>query len=191
MSKQTEALKLALEALERMKHYGNTFAYRNHEQNPYEQVCEAIAAIEALAEQPAQQQECRDNWKDRLIAQHEETILWQAKRIGELTDQTAQPQQEPVAFDVVCHDCGGDGFDRQDSNYRCALCNGCGFIEKMLYTSPPSLSLAQRQRSVKPLTNEEIENVWGRVQANDFHECVQPFARAIEAAHGIKEKNSD
>lgn len=53
-----EAMKLALEALERIKRYGNTFGYRSHEQNPYEQVCEAITALrEALAEQPAQQQE--------------------------------------------------------------------------------------------------------------------------------------
>ena len=39
----------------------------------------------------------------------------------------------------------------------------------------------------KPLTDEQIETIWRRVQANDFHDCVQPFARAIEAAHGIKE----
>ena len=42
----------------------------------------------------------------------------------------------------------------------------------------------------KPLTDEQIEAVWRNVQANDFHDCVQPFARAIEAAHGIKEKNT-
>jgi hypothetical protein len=37
------------------------------------------------------------------------------------------------------------------------------------------------------LTDEQIETIWKRVQANDFHDCVQPFARAIEAAHRIKE----
>ena len=43
--------------------------------------------------------------KDRLIAQHEETILWQAKRIAELLDAPQQPapatqlrEQEPVAW---------------------------------------------------------------------------------------------
>ena len=40
----------------------------------------------------------------------------------------------------------------------------------------------------KPLTDEEIEAVWKRVQANDFHDCVQPFARATEAK--LKEKNT-
>lgn len=42
----------------------------------------------------------------------------------------------------------------------------------------------------KPLTEEQIDTVWSRVQADDFHDCVQLFARAIEAAHGIKEKNT-
>ena len=45
-----EALRMALEALKRMKSYGNTFAYRKTEQNPHEQVCEALTAIkQALA----------------------------------------------------------------------------------------------------------------------------------------------
>ena len=47
-------------------------------------------------------------------------------------------------------------------------------------------SLTGRQKRT-PLTDEQIETIWRRVQANDFHDCVQPFARAIEAAHGIKE----
>jgi hypothetical protein len=59
-----------------------------------------------------------------------------------------------------------------------------------LYTSPPaqefvcSTGLCHYR---KPLTDEEIETVWMSVQANDFHDCVKPFVRAIEAAHGIKE----
>jgi hypothetical protein len=52
-----EALDLALEALERMESYGNTFAYRKTEQNPHEQVCEAIAAIkQTRSAQPAVQE---------------------------------------------------------------------------------------------------------------------------------------
>ena len=47
-----------------------------------------------------------------------------------------------------------------------------------LYTTPP-------QR--KPLTDEEIDRIWGShtfIQATDRRQ--QAFARAIEAAHGIK-----
>ena len=50
-----------------------------------------------------------------------------------------------------------------------------------------STGLCHYKAQRKPLTDEEIEKVWERVQADDFHDCVQPFARAIEAAHGIKE----
>lgn len=46
-----------------------------------------------------------------------------------------------------------------------------------LYTTPP-------QR--KPLTDEEIERLWPMRPTDD----VINFARAIEAAHGIKEKNT-
>jgi len=45
--------------------------------------------------------------------------------------------------------------------------------------------LVNLQTERKPLTDEEIEKVWRSVQANDFHDCVKPFARAIEAAHQI------
>jgi len=38
------------------------------------------------------------------------------------------------------------------------------------------------------LTDEEIEEVWKQVEASDFRDVVQPFARAIEAK--LKEKNT-
>ena len=44
-------IEMAREALMRMRVYGDTFAYRSNEQTPYEQVCEALEALEALAEQ--------------------------------------------------------------------------------------------------------------------------------------------
>jgi hypothetical protein len=63
-----EALKLALEALKRMKGYGNTFGYRSWEQNPYEQVCEAITAIKQARSAPVQE-------PIGYLFQHEETGL--------------------------------------------------------------------------------------------------------------------
>jgi hypothetical protein len=56
-----------------------------------------------------------------------------------------QEQGEPVAYDVRCDNCGGDGYDPKDNNYFCSSCEGSGFVEKMLYTTP-------QQR--KPLTDE-------------------------------------
>ena len=81
----------------------------------------------------------------------------------------AQPEQEPVAYT--------NGTDVILAKYWTADYPPKGW-EPLGYITPP-------QR--KPLTEEQIETIWRRVQANDFHDCVQPFARAIEAAHGIKE----
>lgn len=44
------------------------------------------------------------------------------------------------------------------------------------------------QRSWVGLTDEEVEEVWKRVEASDFRDCVQPFAKAIEAA--LRSKNT-
>ena len=104
-------------------------------------------------------------------------------------------QQESVAFDVRCDDCGGSGLDRTDNNYRCAVCDGSGFVEKMLYTSPPyeATPLAS-QRSVKPwvgLTDEEVEaTFWPWKQRTEYSIPLFEYrviAQAIEAK--LKEKN--
>jgi hypothetical protein len=50
---QLAAVKQALEALKRMKRYGDTFAYRSSEQNPYDQMCEAITALQSIISQDA------------------------------------------------------------------------------------------------------------------------------------------
>ena len=102
-------------------------------------------------------------------------------------EQPAQPQQEPVAWTDLLKK--ADEIVRGKTVWKrfidgTPLANDIAvwmadFVQQ--HTSPP----AQR----KPLTDEEIEKVWRRVQANDFHDCVQPFARAIEAK--LKEKNSD
>jgi hypothetical protein len=39
----------------------------------------------------------------------------------------------------------------------------------------------------QPLSEEEIEAIAAKIERSDFFDCVVPFARAIEAAHGIKE----
>lgn len=37
----------------------------------------------------------------------------------------------------------------------------------------------------KPLTDEKIEDISRQIERSDFFDCVVPFARAVEAAHGI------
>ncbi len=89
----------------------------------------------------------------------------------------AAEKQEPVAW--LSTDSIGERylcFDRPlDSD-----------LVQSLYTTPPA---AQRQ----PLTDEQIDDIWnrycdemGEASINDAYD----IARAIEAAHGIKEKNT-
>ena len=40
----------------------------------------------------------------------------------------------------------------------------------------------------KPLTDEDILKISDDIERSDFFDIVIPFARAIEAAHGIKEQ---
>ena len=90
--------------------------------------------------------------------------------------QCEQPaQQEPVAW--IC--------EGSSSDEKHAIDYWPGDIEDIpigtkLYTSPP----AQR----KPLTDEQIEDIWADCPADwDDKINVLTLARAIEAAHGIKE----
>ena len=89
---------------------------------------------------------------------------------GKQSLQVEQPaqQQEPVA-------------DECDSPEICRVARQCcgqyGTKNLCASTPPPR----------KPLTDEEIETLWQNTSPYYDH---QDFARAIEAAHGIKEKNT-
>ena len=86
----------------------------------------------------------------------------------ELRDRLAQPEQEPVAY--IEHHKGGDNLVWDDP----------GGKRSPLYTAPP-------QR--KPLTDEEISDLWCKVSNTDFVTAdTHEFARAIEAK--LKEKNN-
>ena len=90
--------------------------------------------------------------------------------------QPAPVQQEPVEWQHRKPIMDSEGNTRGYSDWL--LGKGLEWWpHRALYTSPPAR---------KPLTDEEIETVWRSVQANDFHDCVKPFARAIEAKHNIK-----
>jgi hypothetical protein len=98
--------------------------------------------------------------------------------ITAIEEALAQLEQEPVAWGNLANWClDSDRVLITDKNAAEKYHRDI-YDLTALYTTP-------QQR--KPLTDEQIESVWRVVQTNDFHDCVQPFARAIEAAHGIKE----
>ena len=184
-----EAMKLATdarEALTKMRLYGNTFCYRSNEKNPYEQVCEAIAALEALAEQPTQQEpwcmkmngcttKCEDCPVEVLPAQQEPVKLWLWKNFV-----NGKPEYwafnnpfpcltvngDPLTFGEPC----GWAIFKPSVNGRPERSEQevVNTVTRLTATSPP----AQR----KPLTADEIQECWYRTQGD-----AERFARAIEA----------
>ena len=124
--------------------------------------------------------------------------------IRELEAALAQPEQEPVA-EGWCNGCNPDNCQGcgpaakpkhepifwyrpvgEDGGYEGPIHNGA--IEKVrklsgvwkpLYTTPPHR---------KPLSDEQLKEIWlkGKDHGDDWLD-VQGIARAIEAAHNIKE----
>jgi hypothetical protein len=102
-------------------------------------------------------------------------------------------------FCTECH-----AFERADSWWQEWHGGDIDYIIGAKYTHPPqrtepvidqsaAIRIATALGWTPPrtwvgLTEARIEAVWKRVQANDFHDCVQPFAEAIEAE--LKEKNN-
>ena len=99
----------------------------------------------------------------------------------------AQPEQEPTR--LWCETCKGTGKVYQEhqagchvgGRFKCPDCDGEGYIFSRLYSTTPP------QR--KPLTDEQLQAVWEPLQ-NALCLDYKVFARDIEAAHGIKEKNT-
>jgi hypothetical protein len=138
----------------------------------------------------------------RSIESDYTSLVSYTRALEEYCDTLSRVEQEPVAWMDV------DGNVSDNNDHKC--------FPIPLYTTPPTAQPEQpaQQKAVaiehclwarngntpcphttppeaqrKPLTDEQIETIWKRVQANDFHDCVQPFARAIEAK--LKELNCD
>jgi hypothetical protein len=89
-------------------------------------------------------------------------------------------KQEPVAYDIRCDNCGGDGYDPKDNNYSCSSCEGAGFLEKLFYTHP------QPKREWVGLTDDEIEQ-----GCKESWVTLQAWQSAVWwAEEKLKEKNT-
>lgn len=154
------ALKLALEALERMKGYGNVFLHHRHTQNPYEQVCEAITAL-----------------REALASEAKEQPASGIKQVIELYDSPEKPSggatsshQKPFGYIKP-----GEGDYEKVFSWNYNERNG---YTQPVYTSPPA------QRTWAGLTDEEMIDLQDRcgisIHQSDF--------QTIEAK--LKEKNT-
>jgi hypothetical protein len=98
--------------------------------------------------------------------------------ITAIKEALAQPEQEPVAWRVSPRYEDSDGyFDFTDLKDTADTLQKRGWTITPLYTTPP-------QR--KPLTDEDVERIVREARVGE-HGIGYTIARAIEAAHGIKE----
>jgi len=195
-----EAMKLALEALELAQdnlrdHGDNCFLHdegeynrcfcgkdslSNHLQSVVEKLDEALNA--PLAEQPAQQEPVAlFKWLPEG-ATHIGRISVRTAAGGSLamTTYAFKYDSEVLKVYVTDNDNEYPGWrDAKDCFFH------LNFPVLPLYTSPPA------QRPWVGLTHEEAEEVWKRVEASDFRDVVQPFARAIEAALRSRNENNN
>lgn len=165
-----EALKLALDALE-------TSMY------PQQKQLQAITAIKEALAQPD---------FEKIADDLQNICDKQALKLGHLEALLAQPEQEPVAWlitDEKINSLQVDSIQRLIDRARHAhmtdiklRINGqdewfqADWLKHLTRTTPP-------QR--KPLTDKEIGAILEDINA--FGTRLYTFARAIEAAHGIKE----
>ena len=166
-----EAMKLALEALLWANNEINEWRDEAHGYTPEDQpvIMSAITALQEALAEPQEKYQYGTPLLDAMRGKANEALDRMAENARELGLDYEPAQQEPVAKKTRIGLVTSSGWD--------SLPVGTEF-----YTSQPA------QRTWVGLTDEEVEAVWKRVQANDFHDCVQPFARAIEAK--LKEKNN-
>ena len=107
---------------------------------------------------------------------------WSAKTkaIPIIKEALAQPEQEPVATDW-------ERIARVQNAKLMAMCNEAGGFEKLCEVMDKYEETIPPQR--KPLTDEQIDEIYFKssLEVDSRCEDIYDFARAIEAAHGIKE----
>lgn len=169
MSKQIEAMKLALKTLEQWD-------------DPFYKRGRAIAVLqEALAEQPAQQQDgpINEGWQITVanghsgygVYAHMEDYPEEGAVLVQAIEQPAQ--QEPVAF-YRCNGCG-HAYEQVHPT-SCDCMEGSSFEQVNYYTSLPA------SKPWVGLTEDEFDYL----RDNNFG--ISPLISAVEAK--LKEKNT-
>jgi hypothetical protein len=162
-----DALDLALEVLERMKGFGETFVYRSSEQNPYEQVCEAIKAIKQARALDKKAENARELGLD-YEPDYKVTVVDDQHPKGVPLEQWGRPA--PVQEPVFCEYCGGN--DDADFGLPTDHCTDCARPQPAA------------QRQWVGLTDEEKRQIFER---EDYQGWLD-YINAIEAK--LKEKNT-
>ena len=157
-----EALKLALSALDEVRQ--ETFRLMRDGQTLHaeKKVWEAIYTIKKVLAQPKQEPVAWEQFHEHMA--------------GPFYKAPPQPEKEPVAWGVF--ECNlHDMFFTEAEAVEMAQLKGNHAEVKPLYAYPPQS---------KPLTDEDVERIVREARVGE-HGIGYTIARAIEAAHDIKE----
>jgi len=181
--KQIDVMKQALEALKRLKAYGNVFRFRQDEQNPYDQACKAIAILRTAIEQAERQQALDKKAENaRELGLDYEPVPWIEKMTIDSTNELSKPTtlvQEPVAR---VHASWND-----DEGFMLVKRTGERLsVGTPLYTTP------QPKREFVGLTDEEFTAIVDQACLGMYERT--PRAVAVATAHAteakLREKNT-
>ncbi|CAB5222797.1 hypothetical protein UFOVP376_26 [uncultured Caudovirales phage] len=162
---EREALKLALEALTIQSDRVTEIGKKR----------EAITAIKEALAQPAQEPVAFEEWLSKQHGDPEEIGFLQALRIAYISGQDSiitPPQRKPLT-DAQGNECGMCGYVGKDKD-KTGQCPKCRWDELRPLTG---------KAHQKPLTDDQIYEMYNEPRSDA--EMLE-FARAIEAAHGIK-----
>ena len=144
------------------------------------------------------------NERVRALKEHDKDTVKKIKKhfgVDSAGKALAQPEQEPVAWQPLpCPFCGHIGLDFADGEtYRwgVASCGGCGASCGDVRREYPDKgewhteAIAEWNKQSptpqrKPLTDEDVERIVREARVGE-HGIGYTIARAIEAAHDIKE----
>ena len=184
-----EAMKQALEALERLKAYGNVFRFRQDEQNPYDQACEAIEslrqaianeALNRMAENARELGLDYDANSDHRLMENAQGDLERIKLV-QTGVGIGKHEQEPVAWlhtkiegvavphrpaDLDKHP------DRWEALYRtpppCPTCEALARTVMLDQTSHDNISPQRTWVGLTPADFDWLEQVFANKVSNDF-----------------------
>ena len=158
MSKQREALKIALEVLD-SKHNFNSAEWRVLHYRAFQVIREALA-------EPEKANQCGETCE-------------RAKLCAVCANGLAEPKQKPVyQISLTNGPAKAAWIDVDEVTYYSAKMDAT-YMARCLYAAPPAR---------KPLTDEQIDAAWRSVDYTQPYEGFRiAIARAIERAHGITE----
>lgn len=96
-----------------------------------------------------------------------------------------------MEYDVRCDDCQGSGYDRKDSNYKCGICHGCGFVEMELFSPEEMIASMEALKAALKLA-KDFRNLITELECDlqNSQEQIDSLTAAVEILRGALKSES-